>query len=238
MKKTHYALLFIGFATHATAAISASGDESLTNYILLNGRVVPIEANVALVQHSLLGQMTMNMKSLEPSEESAQILGNEPFLPMEGIYDKSKVIYERLCTVSDSPNAVESVTSVVDVDAENATFIIRETSPDNPELVFDTLCELDGHNYRCDMPTQEVDFASFGLDAVVTIEGSEYGTWKWKKQHIHIPGQKFSCEGADCGIEPALSFFGTLTEEMPCASLAVYKYKWQSTLPTQSDGTY
>jgi hypothetical protein len=236
MKKLRNAVLYIGFATHTTAAIAVSSDASAANHVLLNNRVVPTEANVTRITHlpKSLEQVTMNTANLEPNEDNDITLQSRTFMPLEGIYDKSKVHYERLCTVSDSPNSAQSVTSIVDVDTENATFTIRETSPDNPDLVFDTLCELHGRAYHCDMPTQEVDFATFGLDAVLTIEGSEYGLWKGGKKYTHIPEQRFACEGPDCGIEPATNLFGTLTEETPCSSLAVYDYKWQSALPSQS----
>jgi hypothetical protein len=236
MKILHNALLYIGFATNTTAAISGSSDGSPTNYILLNGRVVSVEAKVTQVQHppESLAQVTMNAANQESSVDSAKMQLSIAFMPMEGIYNKSKVHYERLCTVPESPNSVESVTSVVDVDAENATFIIRETSPDNPGLVFDTLCELNGQVYRCDMPTQEVDFSPFGLDAVLTIEGKEYGVWKGVQNYIHAPRQTFTCEGSDCRVEPASNLFGILTEEMPCSSLAVYEYERESALSSQS----
>jgi hypothetical protein len=84
------------------------------------------------------------------------------------------------------------------------------------------------------MPTQDVDFAAYGLDAMLTIEGAEYGFWKRNNKHLHIPEQKFTCEGPDCGIEPASNLFGTLIEEIPCSSMAVYEYEWQSALPSQS----
>jgi hypothetical protein len=229
MKKSLLSLLYLGLTAHTTTAISGDGEE----YILLKGRVIPIDADVTQIQHLSRSAGQMPSKFDGSVNDNNQGQEKNSFLPLEGIFDKSKVIYERLCTPPDLPGAVESVTSVVDVDSENLTFIIRETSPDNPELIFDTLCELEGMNYRCDMPTQQVDFAPYGLDAVVSIEGTEYGSWKGKRSYIHIPGQSFTCSGSDCGAEPASNFFGTLTEEMPCSSLAVYKFRRESPLPPE-----
>jgi hypothetical protein len=237
MEKISNAVLYIGLATTTTAALAASSDESPTNHVLLNNRVVPVETSAPWVKHPpmSLEQAAVKAANHESSENGTTMPLNTPFMPLEGIYDKSKTHYERLCTVPDSPNAVQSVTSIVDVDSENATFIIRETSPDNPDLVFDTPCELYGQIYHCEMPAQEIDFAAYGLDALLTIEGSEYGFWKKATKHIHIPQQSFTCEGQDCGSEPASNLFGTLVEEMPCTSMAIYQYEWKSALPSQSD---
>jgi hypothetical protein len=236
MKKFCNTLLFIGFATNNTVAISEIVDKSSKRFVMLNAQALGVEANVTQVKYppELFDQAVRNIKMFEPSLGSAQMRGKKTFLPLEGIYNKSKVRFERLCTVSSAPNEVKSVTSIVDVNSENKTFVIRESSPENPDLVYDTLCKLYGHGYYCQMPTQKVDFASSGLDAVLTISGIEYGAWKEHKKHTHIPSQKFSCEGADCGIEPASNLHGILTEMMPCTSFAVYEYKWHSALLSET----
>jgi hypothetical protein len=242
MKILRNTLLYIGFAIHATAALSESSDESSTNYILLNGQAVAVEADVTRAQHSPepLEQVIMNMNNYEPSLGSAQIQQNTPFMPLEGIYDKSKVIYEHLCMDPDSPNSTEMVMNIVDVDTENATFIIRWTTPDNPDnpdFPTDSYCKLHGLLYNCETPTQVVNFAILGKDAVVTVEESTYGVWEGEKKHILTTAERITCEGPDCEVEPVSSLYGTLLREMPCSGMSVDEYEWQSALLSQSDAS-
>ncbi len=236
MKSLNYAAISMLLATNTSVVICDEGVPS--EQVLMNGRVVPVFANVTH-SHRMLeswDEVKMRVGNYEHDPvdgtafgKSARMMSqNYIFAPKEGVYDRTKVRYERLCTVSDPDNGVESVTSIVDVDAANGTFINRSTSPDNADLVFDVSCEIHGRIYRCDVPTQEIDFAFVGLDAVLTIEGSTYGLWKGSKKHINIPGQTFSCIGTDCGVEPASTLFDTLSELMPCSSLAIYEYEWQS----------
>ncbi|MGD9172169.1 MAG: hypothetical protein PVI97_19285 [Candidatus Thiodiazotropha sp.] len=232
MKRLWDTIFYVVLATNATVAISGEGSPS--EHVLLNGQIVPVFANVTRTQRPLESwdRVIMSINNYESNNKRSTLnLRSFPFEPKEGVYDKSVVRYERLCTVADSTNEMESVSSIVDVDAANGTFIIRATSPDNPDLIFDEPCELRGQVYRCDIPTQEVDFAFVGLDAVITIEGFSHGIWKEDKRYINIPRQKFSCTGADCGVEPASTLFGTLSELMPCYSLAIYEYEWQSAIP-------
>jgi hypothetical protein len=236
MKLRKDTILFMLLAANTSIVYCDEGFPS--EHVLMNGRIVPVFANVTRSHGPSESWDQVNMRvrnyDFDPVDETAigkraNIMSRHfRFAPKEGVYEKTKVIYERLCTISDPDNEVESVKSIVDVDAANGTFISRSTSQDNPDLVFDVPCEFHGRVYRCDVPTQEIDFAFVGLDAVLTIEGSSYGIWKGGKRHINIPGQTFSCIGTDCGVEPASTLFGTLSELMPCSSLAIYEYKWQS----------
>ncbi len=236
MKSLKLTGLFMILATNTTVVFSDDGFP--LEQVMMNGQIVPVFANVTRTQRPLESwdQVKMRVRNYDfdpvgdaAMSKSTHIMSRHfLFAPKEGVYEKTKVRYERLCTISDPDNEAESVTSIVDVDAANGTFVSRSTSPDNPDLVFDVPCEIHGRIYRCDVPTQEIDFAFVGLDAVLTIEGSSYGLWKGSKKHINIPGQTFSCIGTDCGVEPASTLFGTLSELMPCSSLAIYEYEWQS----------
>ena len=81
-------------------------------------------------------------------------------------------------------------------------------------------CQLDGHVYRCAGSFTSIDFGQFGLDAIVFVENGDFGAWSGQTDaFIGLNPYTVRCEGTECGVEPAASLFGLITQPMPCTGI-------------------
>lgn len=148
------------------------------------------------------------------------------FYPAEGTYSiESQIIHQDECG-ADASGFPAIDHGILDVNKRTGLY---KTAYIQDGEAFDTLgCELEGHFYRCASSITTIDFGLFGMDAVVTIENGDFGTWAGQSDSfLGLNPYTVSCAGADCGEEPAVSVFGLITQPMPCSGIDGQKFAFK-----------
>jgi hypothetical protein len=154
-------------------------------------------------------------KMVSALPQPTSVLG---FVPVEGTYNvEMSVIHVDECGASADAFPLISH-AISEVNKRTGDYLTDYIDAGNPFA--QASCALNGHQYACDNSLTEIPFADFGLDAVVTINNGDFGVWDGQNTgFIGLNPYSVSCVGADCGVEPAASVFGLITQPMPCTGI-------------------
>jgi hypothetical protein len=154
-------------------------------------------------------------KMVSALPQPSSVLG---FVPVEGVYNvEMSVIHVDECGASADAFPLISH-GISEVNKRTGDYLTDYIDAGNPFA--QASCALNGHQYACDNSITEIPFADFGLDAVVTINNGDFGVWDGQNtSFIGLNPYSVSCVGADCGVEPAASVFGLITQPMPCTGI-------------------